>query len=155
MIAIDTNILVYAHRRDSVHHTTAASAIRNLAETVPWAIPWPCLTEFYGVVTHPRIYKPPSTIAQALQQIELWRGSVGLTMLAETEAAWPTLRELVRTAKTVGPAIHDARIVALCLQHGVSELWSCDRDFSRFSGLRVVNPLAPPTSARERRRRYG
>jgi predicted nucleic acid-binding protein len=87
MIAVDTNLLVYAHRRDSVWHVAAADVIRRLAETAQWAIPWPCVTEFYGVVTHPRIYKPPSTIAQATQQIELWRGSSGLAILTASPSS--------------------------------------------------------------------
>jgi hypothetical protein len=154
MIAVDTNLLVYAHRRDSDWHGAAVQTVRTLAETARWAIPWPCVHEFFGIVTHPRIYKPASTITEALGQIELWRSSPGLTLLAETELAWPTLRDVVRGSKIVGPAIHDARIVALCMQHGVTELWSCDRDFSRFPELRVTNPLVPATGARERRSRY-
>jgi uncharacterized protein len=153
MIAIDTNLLVYAHRHDSVWHEAAREAIRGLAESARWAIPWPCLHEFYNIVTHPRIYKPSSTIDEALTQIEYWWASPGLTLLAETEIAWTTLRDLARNAKIAGPGIHDARIVSLCLQHGVAELWSCDRDFSRFPMLRVTNPLVP-SHASERRGRY-
>jgi predicted nucleic acid-binding protein len=73
MIAVDTNILVHAHRRDSPFHEAARQTITELAEgKVAWAIPWPCLHEFYGVVTHARIYAPPSTPAQAIAQIDSW-----------------------------------------------------------------------------------
>jgi predicted nucleic acid-binding protein len=51
------------------------------------------------------------------------------------------LRELLAAARIAGPQIHDARVAALCLQHGVGEFWSADRDFGRFPDLRVVNPL--------------
>lgn len=153
MIAVDTNILVYAHRPDSKFHVAAREAIRALAETQPWALPWPCLYEFYNIVTHPRRYGPPSPPEAALAQIEAWRESPFLRILSENEAGWSTLSALIVTSRPIGPKIHDARIVSLCLQHGVVELWSMDRDFSRFPQLRTVNPLIP--RANEPRARYG
>jgi len=65
-------------------------------------------------------------------------------LLAETELHWTELRALIDAARSVGPQIHDARIAALCLQHGVRQLWSADRDFGRFSRLAVTNPLVDP-----------
>ena len=106
-----------------------------------WAIPWPCLHEFYAVVTHPRIYDPPSTILEAIQQIDIWLAAPTLAVLSETDQHWSELKSLLLASKTTGARIHDARIAALCRQHGVRELWSADRDFKRFSGLTVVNPL--------------
>jgi uncharacterized protein len=142
MIAVDTNILVHAHRRDSPFHAVAGPALRELAEGKgAWAIPWPCLHEFYGIVTHPRIYAPPSTPAQATAQIDSWLESPTVQLLSENESYWPELRELLAKAKVQGPLVHDARIAALCLSHGVHELWSADRDFSRFPRLRLKNPL--------------
>ena len=142
MIAVDTNLLVYAHRRDNPFHAAAKRVIKALAEgRTPWAIPWPCLHEFHGIVTHPRIYAPPSTPDRSIAQIEAWLGSPTLQLLAENEAHWTELRELLAKARVQGPMVHDARIAALCMAHGVSELWSVDRDFSRFPGLRVRNPL--------------
>ena len=84
MIAIDTNLLVYAHRRDSGWHAPAAQALRRLAEASrPWAIPWPVIHEFLAIVTHPRIYDPPSTAAQACGQIDAWLASPSLVLLGE------------------------------------------------------------------------
>jgi uncharacterized protein len=136
MIAIDTNILVYAHRAQAL-----ACLTQHAEGRAAWAIPWPCLHEFFAIVTHPRIYKPASTTAQALDQIDAWLESPSLVLLAETAQHWPTLKPLLAKAKLAGPVVHDARIAALCLQHGVRELWSADRDFGRFAGLRVLNPL--------------
>lgn len=142
MIAVDTNLLVYAHRKDSAFHAAAKRAITELAEDRPtWAIPWPSLHEFYAIATHPRVYSPPSTPAEALAQIEIWLESPTLMLLSENAQHWPQLRELVVRAKVRGPMVHDARIATLCLAHGVRELWSADRDFSRFPALRVRNPL--------------
>ena len=142
MIAVDTNILVHAHRRDSPFHAVARLAITGLAEGKgAWAIPWSCVHEFYAIVTHPRIYAPPSTSAQAIAQMESWLESPTVQLLGENELYWPELRELLTKAKVQGPLVHDARIAALCLSHGVHELWSADRDFSRFPRLRLKNPL--------------
>jgi uncharacterized protein len=142
VIAVDTNILVYAHRADSPFHEAALERIISLAEGgVLWAIPWPCLHEFLAIVTHPRIYAPPTPLARALEQIDAWVESPILRLLAETETHWAKLRTLLAQARIVGPRVHDARIVALCRQHGVRELWSADRDLGRYPELRVVNPL--------------
>ena len=69
MIAVDTNILVYSVRADSPWHPAALQCLRDLAEGAsPWAIAWPCIHEFIAVVTHPRIYKPPTPLRDALLQ---------------------------------------------------------------------------------------
>jgi toxin-antitoxin system PIN domain toxin len=142
LIAVDTNILVYAHREDSPFHSAASERMAELAEgSATWAIPWPCLHEFLAIVTHPRIYSPASPLARALDQVDAWLESPTLVLLAEAAEHWSTLRALLTAGRTVGPRVHDARIVALCRQHGVRELWSADRDFNRFAGLSVANPL--------------
>ncbi len=144
MIAVDTNLLVYAHREDSGWHEVAYRTIEELAEArAPWAIPWPCLHEFLAIATHPRLYDPPSPVAAALDQVAAWLEAPNLVLLAETEGYWATLLEMVRDGRVTGAQVHDARVAALCLHHGVEELWSADRDFSRFPELRVRNPLIP------------
>lgn len=142
MIAVDTNILVYAHREDAEWHEPAERAIRELAEGAPaWAIPWPCVHEFLAIATHPRIFKTPSPLATALEQVEAWFEAPSLVRLAETDDYWPVFRALMSGARVSGPRVHDARIAALCLAHSVRELWTADRDFSMFPSLRVRNPL--------------
>jgi toxin-antitoxin system PIN domain toxin len=143
MIAVDTNILVYAHRRDVDFHAVAAEEVRRLAEgRSAWAIPWPCVHEFFAITTHPRIYDPPSTREQAITQLEAWFTAPTLSLLGETTGYWGELKPLLVNGKVTGPMVHDARIAALCLAHGVRELWSADRDFGRFGGaLTMRNPL--------------
>lgn len=145
MIAVDTNLLVYAHRADSEWHARAAGCLRGLAEGAPaWAIPWPCLHEFLAIVTHTRIYDPPTPLASALDQVDAWLESPSLVLLSEHERHWEALRELLVRGRISGPKVHDARVAALCLAHGVRELWTADRDFSRFPDLVTTNPLAQP-----------
>ncbi|MDP2309429.1 MAG: PIN domain-containing protein [Pseudomonadota bacterium] len=137
MIAVDTNILVYAHRSDSPWHALAGARVRELAEGVDdWAIPWPCIHEFLAIVTHPRIYAPPTRLDAALDQVAAWMESPTLVLLSESAAHWPA-----RSGRIAGPRVHDARIAALCQQHGIRELWSAERDFSGLSGVTTRNPL--------------
>lgn len=143
MIALDTNILVYSHRGDSSFHAPAVSAVRGLAESGrEWAIPWPCVHEFLAVVSHPRIYLPPTPLEDAIIQVERWLTCPTLVLLKEEDAVyWTHLKETLKKSLVSGAQIHDARIAALCISHGIEELWSADRDFSRFPSLRVRNPL--------------
>lgn len=141
MIAFDTNLLVYAHRDHFAFHPRAAALLRSHAEgNEPWAILWPCLHEFLAAVTHPRIFAPPTPIEDALRQVRLWMASPKAVVLGEEEGYWPVFEKLVRSGHIHGPKVHDARIAALAVLHNV-ELYSADRDFSRFPQLKVRNPL--------------
>lgn len=142
MIAVDTNILVYAVREDSPWHAPALASIRALAEGAAlWAIPWPCVHEFLAIVTHPRVYKPPTPLADALLQVDYWMESPSLRLIGENPGYWDRLKAVLSAGKIAGPLVHDARVSAICHATGVREIWTADRDYSRFSGIRVRNPL--------------
>jgi uncharacterized protein len=139
---VDTNILVYAHRADSPWNTKAKPLLEELVNSrAPWCIPWPCLYEFYGIVTRPRIYDPPTPLAAARAQLSTLLRSPSLHLLAEDVDFWPTFETILTESQVAGAAVHDARVAALCLHHGVTALLTADRDFSRFPRLKVVNPL--------------
>ena len=141
MIAVDTNILVAFHRTEYAHHAVAVDAVTALAEgTGRWAIPWPCVHEFLAVVTNARIFIQPTEPETALKVLEALMASPTLNLVGEGPGYWERLRSLLEETRCVGPRIHDARIAALCLHHGVNELWTADRDFSRFAELRTRNP---------------
>jgi toxin-antitoxin system PIN domain toxin len=142
VIAVESNVLIYAHRGDMQQHEAALACIRELGESgKPWTIPWPCLHELIGVVTNPRVFGTPSTLDQVDAQIDEWRRSPWFVFLPEAGDHLDHLRDVLRASGAVGPRIHDAKIAAICLGHDVAELWSADRDFRKFPGLRVVNPL--------------
>lgn len=155
MIALDTNILVYAHRTDSEWHEPAARTVQSLAEgRARWALPWQSLHEFFGVVTHPRIFDPPSTVAQAIDQMEAWIEAPNVELIGEGTGYWEKIRTLLQVGRVRGPRVHDARIAGVCLFHGVSVLWTHDRDFGRFPQLSVEDPLTRtegglPTAGRD------
>lgn len=142
MIAVDTNILIYAHRKDSEWHLPASRLMKQLAEGVnQWAVPWPSIHEFLAIVTHRKIYAPPSTVKQAVAQVDAWMGSASIVLLGECSDHWVALKTLLHKGQVQGPLVHDARIAALCRTHGVTELLTADRDFSRFPTLSSRNPL--------------
>ena len=142
MIAVDTNLLVYAHRQDSPWHDKALKVMTELADgSASWGIPWPCVHEFLAIVTHPKIYLPPTPMPIAIKAIRAWKGSPTLRFLGESPDHLDRFEHLVLEAKAAGPMVHDARIAALCLSHGVRQFWSADRDFSRFPSLKLRNPL--------------
>jgi uncharacterized protein len=143
MIAVDTNVLVYAHRREVREHAIASSTLRDLATGgTRWAIPWPCLYEFLSVVTNRRIWKSSaSTPAQAWRQVQAWLASPSLVLLSEPDGFGAILAPLVLQPRVQAGLVHDARVAALCLAHGVSVLLSRDRDFSLFPELTVDNPF--------------
>jgi uncharacterized protein len=142
LIAVDTNILVYAHRRDSEWHQPAAALIKELAEgRNQWALPWPSIHEFLAIVTHQKIYAPPSTVRQAAAQVDAWLESASIVLLGEASEHWVELKAMLVKGKVQGPLVHDARIAALCLTHGMTEILTADRDFSRFPALSTRNPL--------------
>ena len=142
MIAVDTNLLVYAYREDSEFHQVATESLRPVIEgSAPWALPWPCVHEFIGVVTSGKVYKPASPLNNVLAFLKSSLEAPQLHLLSESPGYFEKLRELALAAKLSGPRIRDARIAALCLHHGVSELWTADRDFSSFPQLKVRNPL--------------
>lgn len=145
MIAADTNVLVQAHRRDGDAHGPAHAAVRQLAEGHEvWALPWPCVHEFIAIVTHPTIFDPPSTAEQAFDQLRAWLASPTVRLIGERDDHLDQLRTAVIDGGITGPRVHDARIAALCRSHGVRELLTADRDFSRFPTLVTRNPLLPP-----------
>jgi len=146
VIALDTNLLVYARREELPEHTAARALLRQLAEgDEPWALAWPCVYEFLRVITHPRVFDPPTPLGRALDDLESLLASPSLVLLGEGPAHTGHLRRMVEAGAAIGNLIHDAHIAALAVEHGVRELWTADRDFARFPGLRIRNPLERQT----------
>lgn len=147
MIALDTNILVYAHREEFPEHARALEWLQHLAtRPAPWALPVFAVGEFLRVVTHPRVFDPPSTLDSALAALEALFGSPGLRVLSP-ERRYPVLfAEAVRVARATGNLAFDAQVAALCREHGVAHLLTRDRDFSRFPWIQIVDLDDEPRS---------
>lgn len=142
MLAVDTNILVYAHRQGSPLHEPAYILMRTLATgRRPYALFWPSLYEFLRVVTHHRVFDPPSTTAQALAALEAFIEPPVVRVLSETDRHAVILGEVLSATPATGNLVHDAHLVALAIEHGVDEILTLDSDFRRFSQVASRNPL--------------
>lgn len=141
MIAIDTPVLVYAHRADSPHHRSALRVLTTLAnDPTPFAVPWACVSEFLSTVTHPHGYRPPTGADSALAAVQSLLALPHCRTLTETSDHLRLLSTLIAPG-VVGQKMHEAGVAAVCLGHGISELWTIDRDYSYFPALRTHNPL--------------
>ena len=142
MIAVDTNLLIYSAWNTSSFHEQASEVIKSLVlGSRRWSIPWPCLHEFISISTHPKVFKTPAKLEDTFTALEQWIDSPSCITIGEGYEHFACLKQIATKGKVAGPMIHDARIAAICLQHQVSELWTVDRDFSRFPSLRTRNPL--------------
>jgi toxin-antitoxin system PIN domain toxin len=137
VIAVDTNILVYAHREELPQHTAARARVTALAEgDAPWGIPVFCLGEFIRVVTHPRLFDPPHTVDEACAALDRVLESPSVRILNPGERFWTMLAGAVREGAAIGNLAFDAQVAALCRESGVSAFLTEDRDFDRFPWLR-------------------
>lgn len=141
MIAVDTNVLVYAASVGPFN----ARARRLLTElaggSAAWGVPWPCVYEFLRLVTHVRA---PARLgsAAAWSFIEALFGSPQARPFAETAAHGEVLKRVLAESGATGNLVFDAHIAALCVEHGVTELYTGDKDFHRFRGFKLTNPFA-------------
>jgi uncharacterized protein len=141
MIALDTNFLVYAHRSDNPFHLIARTAIAKLAQGVlPWGVPVVCVHEFLAVVTNPKIFKQPTPSKLAFEQVQNLLALTTARLLLPTDQHLAVLAQISAQAKTVGAQFHDARVAALCIENGVRELWTADRDFRAYPQLATKSP---------------
>lgn len=132
-------MLVYARREESALHGRAVAELTRLAEgTSPWAIPTPCLAEAVRVLTHPRVFTPPSSLAGAFQFLDALLESPSLRLLSPGDGFLDAFREVSLGADARGNLAFDAQIAAICLEHGAREILTADRDFARFSELKPI-----------------
>lgn len=139
MIAVDANVLVYAHRQETPLHAMALARLRALAEgSTPWALPTFCIGEFVRVVTHPRVFHPPTELDTALAFLDQLLGSPAARMIVPGPTFPERFAEACREGAVQGNLAFDAQLVAVCREHGVAEILTEDRDFARFGTPRAV-----------------
>jgi toxin-antitoxin system PIN domain toxin len=142
VIALDTNILVHAHRRGTAYHEPALGLLAGLAEgPAPYALFWPSLYEFLRVVTHHRVFDPPSTTAEALEAVRDFLAPPVVRALGETVRHPRLLERVLQESRVSGNLVHDAHLVALALEHGVHEILTLDGDFARFPQVASRHPF--------------
>lgn len=143
MIAIDTTILVYATRTEYPFHNEAHRAVTEISASGGgrWAIPWPCAHEFLSAVTNQKIHRSATPQDLAMQFLKNCTLFPMFHFIGEGAGYLEIIDNLLASLKASSGMIHDAKIAAIYLHHGVSELWTADRDFSRFPKRKTRNPL--------------
>ena len=120
MIAVDTNILVYAHRAEMPFHGAAFACLKSLAEgRAAWGIPVTCLHEFLAVVTNAKVFAPASRLDQAFAQVDAWLAAPHARVLHSGAQHWPILSTLASKARLQAGQFHDAPIATICLENAV------------------------------------
>jgi hypothetical protein len=142
VIAVDTNLLVYAHRSGCPEHNAARRAIEEAANTADgWGIPSPCLLEFWSVATHPSSVGGGSVAATARAFIDALIETAGAAILPPPAALGPRCLQLAEQLDIRGPRVFDLQICLAALDAGVTEIWTHDAGFVCLPGLKVRDPL--------------
>jgi toxin-antitoxin system PIN domain toxin len=138
VIAVDTNVIIAAHRGEHPLHAKASARLRAIVEQdAPWGLPVFCIGEFVRVVTHARVFSPPSSLDDALRAIIGLLGSPTARLLNPGQAYFEYLSEALKGGDARGNLVFDAQIAAVCREHGVDRLITSDRDFTRFKEITV------------------
>jgi uncharacterized protein len=142
VILVDANLLLYAYHPKAQQHEASRAwleATLSGREFVRFA--WLTLWAFLRIGTTPRVFERPLSTPEAEGAISSWLAQPTAGILEPGERHWEILRQLMREGQASGPLVMDAVLAAIALEHGAT-LYSTDRDFSRFTGLRWTNPLA-------------
>jgi hypothetical protein len=138
---VDANLLLYATDERSPRHPAARSWLDGiLSGDEPIAFAWAVLLAFLRLSTNPRIFEQPLSTDRAFDVVQGWVAHPSAVIIHPGDRHPGLVCQLLRPLGTAGNLVTDAHLAALAIEHG-AELNSCDADFSRFSGLRWVNPL--------------
>lgn len=141
MIVLDANILIYAYDSACVENSRARAFVEGIfSGREPVGIPWQTICAFLRVQTNPRLPGDRFTTELAVQTIDEWMELPQVQLLVAGERHWTVFRQMLLEGAVRGPLVTDAELAALTIEHG-GVLYTSDRDFARFPGLRWVNPL--------------
>lgn len=141
MVLLDVNVLVYAHRQDAPEHHSYLDWLEELVNSdQAYSLSDLVLSSFIRVVTHPRVFSPPSTTSQALAFAQELRSQPNCVVVMPGARHWDIFCRLCKEAGVKGNLVPDAYLAALAIESG-SEWITTDRDYSRFPGLRFRHPL--------------
>jgi len=142
LILVDANILIYAYDPDSPQHDASRRWVEEtFSGPFPIRIAWLTALAFLRITTSPRVFHRPLTIGESEGIVSSWLCLPAVSILPPGQRFWEILRGLLHAGQASGPLVMDAALAALALEHGAT-LYTTDQDFSRFRGLKVVNPLA-------------
>jgi toxin-antitoxin system PIN domain toxin len=141
MILVDANLLLYAYNQDAPEHAAARSWLEvTLSAPTPFGLSWQTILAFIRISTNKRAFPQPLSVQEATEIVAQWLDRPSVTILQPGERHWALLVGMLRVGQASGPLAMDAHLAALAVEHGAT-LYSTDRDFARFVGLNVANPL--------------
>lgn len=141
MKVVDLNLLLYAIDDSAPRHVIACAWLEDaLSGTESVGMPWVVLLGFVRLSTRAAVFSAPLTAEEAISVVDGWLALETVTVPTPGTRHSALLRELLSEAGTAGNLVSDAHLAALTIEHA-GELYSCDADFSRFSGLRWIDPL--------------
>lgn len=141
MIVVDVNLLIYAYDTTCPQHSDARKWLEGaFSGTEPVGLPWQTISAFLRVLTHPGIPGGRLTMVQAVSIVEEWLALPHVQALSPGRGHWTHFREMLLKSNARGNITTDAALAAIAVEHG-GDLYTNDRDFARFPGLRCVNPL--------------
>jgi len=141
VIAIDTNVLVYAHRAALVEHRLARRALERVIDAGNWGITQPTVAEFWSVVTHPSSSGRPLTLAEAGAFLRTLFQDGGARHWLPAEGFGDRFLRIAAQLAVKGPRIFDLQIALVAHENGAREVWTHDASFLTVPGLRVIDPL--------------
>jgi uncharacterized protein len=141
MILVDVNVLVYAHRMDAPGHPAFNNWLEELINSdQAYGYADLVLSGFLRIVTHPRVFNPPSDLTSALAFAQVIRRQPNAVLISPGPRHWQIFEKLCEIAQVKGNLVPDAYLAALAIESG-SEWVTTDRDYSRFPGLKWRHPL--------------
>jgi len=141
MVLVDVNVLVYAHRQDAPGHKEYRRWWQECAASdEAFAVADLVLAGFLRVVTHPRVFDPPTPLEVALRFVDEVRKRPNYVEARPGPRHWELFTKLCRAANARGNLVPDAYLAALAIESG-SEWITTDRGYARFPGLRWRHPL--------------
>lgn len=140
MIVIDANLLLYAYDASSPHHEPARAWLEEvLAAKEHIGLPWIAILAFLRIITDPRMQRA-RPLPEAISTVEHWLAQPSVSIAQPGERHWTILIRLLPASQARGTLVMDAHLAALAIEHGAT-LYTNDKDFTRFAGLRMRNPL--------------
>jgi toxin-antitoxin system PIN domain toxin len=140
---IDVNILLYASDKSSPLHSKAASFLDDCASGHEvFCLAWLTLMSYVRMATHPAIFERPLSHDEAIRNVDALIAARTCRVIGEEDGYWDFYRRITSDVPTRGNLVPDAHLAAVLVQHGVVRLYTHDRDFRKFSSLRVIDPLA-------------
>jgi toxin-antitoxin system PIN domain toxin len=141
MILTDANLLLYAYNVDATEHDTSRQWLETqLSGPNLFCFAWQTITAFLRISTNQRAFAAPLSIKEAAGIVTQWLERPQTVLLTPGEKHWAIFQDLLESGQATGPLVMDAHLAALAIEHGAA-LASTDRDFARFPGLTLINPL--------------